>query len=660
MQFLTPDEVTEQVDSQQAQKLANERYQPTPLIDALAAHVKSCWSQAQHDRQVVNNRLMDCLRARRGEYDPAKLAAIKSMGGSEVFMRLTSAKCGAARAWMSDIFTPAGDRPWRLESSPIPELPPKFKHKLIFEAVQGAMMLGVPMDQMQELVQKHEDRLKDELKQEADKRAERMSNKILDVMVEGNWREEFDAFLDDLVTYPFAIFKGPIYRRKKRLQWVDDGEGNFQPKAEYEVVREFKRVSPFDFFPSPSATDVNDDWCIERHRLTAADLAAMRGAAGYNGQGIAMALAEYRMGGLREWLSTDGERERLESRESSASHSTLIDALEWSGKLQGQMLLDWGMTADAIPDPMDEYLVSVMTVGNYCIRALVNPDPTDKNDYYKATWRTVPNSFYGEALPEMLSDCQNMCNAAARALANNMGVASGPMVYYIADRLAQGQDVSTLHPWKMFGATESRTGSTAAPVGFFQPSSNAQELMAIYERFSRYADDITGLPAYAYGSDQAAGAGRTASGLSMLMNAASKSIKQVVRSIDIGVIEPCVEKIYNHLMLDPTVDKGMKGDLNCHAIGSESLLHKEANQAMQQQFLAQTANPIDMQIIGLEGRRELLREAAKGLDIPVDRVIPSDEMLELRQMEMAMQQQMQQPNPQNSEQPQSEEQPNAQ
>lgn len=645
MQLMTPDEVTAQVDAEHAQKLANERYQPTPLIDALASHVKGCWSQAQHDRQVINNRMMACLRARRGEYDPSKLAAIKQMGGSEIYMRLTSAKCGAARAWLSDIFTPAGDKPWRLQSTPIPELPPKFKNKLIFEAVQGAMMLGVPLEAMQELVEKHEDRLKDELKQEADKRAERMGNKILDIMVEGNWREEFDAFLDDLVTYPFAIFKGPIYRRKKRLKWVDIGEGTFEPKAEYEVTREFRRVSPFDFFPSPSSVDVNDDWCIERHRLTASDLAAMRGAAGYNGQGIAMALSDYRMGGLREWLSTDGERERLESRESSASHSNLIDALEWTGKLQGKMLLDWGMAPAAIPDPLDEYLVSVMTVGDYCIRALVNPDPTDQNDYYKATWRTIPNSFAGEALPELLADCQSMCNAAARALANNMGVASGPMVYYMADRLAQGQDVSTLHPWKIFGATESRTGSTAAPVGFFQPSSNAQELMAIYERFTRYADDITGLPAYAYGSDQAAGAGRTASGLSMLMNAASKSIKQVVRSIDVGVIEPCVRKVYNHLMLDPTIEPTMKGDLQIHAIGSESLLHKEANQAMVQQFLAQTANPIDMQIIGLEGRRELLREATKTLDVPTDRIIPSDEMMELRQMAMAQEQALQQGQP---------------
>ncbi|MGB7996572.1 portal protein [Photobacterium halotolerans] len=629
-----------QAQADTAMKEMEGEYRPLPVMDRLAAHVKECWQQAQHDRGSLNNRMLDCLRRRKGEYSTDKLQNIRAMGGSEIYMRLTATKCISARSWLSDIFTPAGDKPWAISPTPMPDLPPHFKQKLIMTAVQGAVQLGVPLEQMQELLEKHEDRIRDEVAQESEKRAERMSQKIYDVLVEGGFRQEFDAWLDDLVTYPVAIFKGPIYRRRKRLKWVDVANGDYQPSTAFEVIREFKRVSPFDFFPSPSAVNINDDWVIERHRLTATDLSAMRGAAGYHGKGITLALNEYRLGGLREWMSVDGERSRLEGRDATANKSTTIDALEWSGKLQGKILLEWGMDARSIPDPYEEYLVSIMTVGNYVIRALVNPDPTDRMDYFKCSWRSVPNSFWGEALPEILKDCQDMCNAAARALANNMGYSSGPMVAVSQDRLAKGQDATKLHPWKVFGVTESRTGSSAAPINFFQPNSNAQELLGIYERFSRYADDITGLPAYAFGSDQAAGAGRTASGLSMLMSAASKTIKNLVRSIDIQVIEPCITKVFNHLMLDPTVDKTCKGDLQIKAIGSEALLHKEAKNQMQQQFLAMTNNPVDLQIVGLEGRRELLREAAKGLDIPVDRVIPSQEELELRQMEQAQQEMM--------------------
>jgi hypothetical protein len=56
-----------------------------------------------------------------------------------------------------------------------------------------------------------------------------------------------------------------------------------------------------------------------------------------------------------------------------------------------------------------------------------------------------------------------------------------------------------------------------------------------------------------------------------------------------------------------------------------------------------TGNPIDMQILGLEGRAEILRESAKGLNLNPDKVIPSLSVLRQRAMmaQMAMAQQQQ-------------------
>ena len=281
-----------------------------------------------------------------------------------------------------------------------------------------------------------------------------------------------------------------------------------------------------------------------------------------------------------------------------------------------------------------------MVIGDYVIRALINPDPAGKTDYHKACWSNVPGSFAGIALPESLADCQDTCNAAARALINNMGMASGPQVWVETDRLAAGEDISVMHPWKIWQTTTGAGAGSGHGIGFYQPASNANELIAIYERFSRYADDISGLPAYAYGSDTAAGAGKTASGLSMLMNAASKTIKHVVRNVDIYVIEPIVEKFYNFVMLTDG-DDSIKGDCVPKARGSEALVHKESSVMRQQELLALTANPVDMQIIGLDGRREQLREVFKSGDIPLDRIIPTKEQMQERaqQMEIAAQQQ---------------------
>jgi hypothetical protein len=55
-----------------------------------------------------------------------------------------------------------------------------------------------------------------------------------------------------------------------------------------------------------------------------------------------------------------------------------------------------------------------------------------------------------------------------------------------------------------------------------------------------------------------------------------------------------------------------------------------------------TANPIDMQIIGMDGRAELLRHAAKRLDLNVDKIVPSESVVKQRAAAAAAQQAQQQ------------------
>ena len=74
------------------------------------------------------------------------------------------------------------------------------------------------------------------------------------------------------------------------------------------------------------------------------------------------------------------------------------------------------------------------------------------------------------------------------------------------------------------------------------------------------------------------------------------------------------------------------GDLRIVAKGSSSLVVKESQQVRRNEFLQQTANPIDMQILGIPGRAAILREVAKGLDMDTDELIPDPEQLQMMQM----------------------------
>jgi hypothetical protein len=148
--------------------------------------------------------------------------------------------------------------------------------------------------------------------------------------------------------------------------------------------------------------------------------------------------------------------------------------------------------------------------------------------------------------------------------------------------------------------------------------------MGVYEKFSRLADDHSGIPAYVYGDLNVQGAGRTSSGLSMLMGAAGKGIRQVVMHIDADVVKPIVERqfIYNMRYDD---DEAIKGDVQVIAKGSINLAVKETVNLRRIEFLNATANPIDLEIMGKKGRATILREVAKGLQMTVEDVVPSRE-----------------------------------
>ena len=87
---------------------------------------------------------------------------------------------------------------------------------------------------------------------------------------------------------------------------------------------------------------------------------------------------------------------------------------------------------------------------------------------------------------------------------------------------------------------------------FFQPNSNAQELFGVYEKFTQIADELSAIPRYITGSERLGGAGRTASGLAMLMGNAAKILQTVAANIDNDVIEPAVAELYDMVMLTDT------------------------------------------------------------------------------------------------------------
>jgi hypothetical protein len=103
----------------------SEKQNARPLITGLASHVRERWTSAKDAKRELEERMLQGLRQRQGKYDPEKLADIIQQGGSEIFIQLTSVKCRAATSWLRDALLGTGsDKPWSLQGTPLPELPP--------------------------------------------------------------------------------------------------------------------------------------------------------------------------------------------------------------------------------------------------------------------------------------------------------------------------------------------------------------------------------------------------------------------------------------------------------------------------------------------------------------------------------------------------------
>jgi len=615
------------------------------LIDTigteLAAHVNDCWSRAKFAKTEITERLLQCERQRRGVYDPDKAMDIARTGGSDIYMRITDVKSRAAANWINDVMISGGRRAFQLDPSKEPELPPEISAgivDLVRMEMQAFVEAGgeVHPEAFRVRMEQVQDEIMDKMREEAKLKAFRMENKIEDQLNEGGFDAAFREFVDDFVTYPTAILKGPVIRRKKVMRWGP----NYKPIILTDFSRKIERVSPHDAFPSPNSSTIHDGYFIERHRLTRAALESMKGTPGYSNDDIDQVLERFGDTGFRQWLMGDQERDRLEGKPHSRLYTKdVIEAVEYWGSVSGKMLMEWGYKEKRL-DRHKEYEANIWVIGPFVIKAILNPDPLGARPYEIAQWVPIPGSFWGTALPEQMRDVQTLCNASARSLANNMGIASGPQAEIHVDRLPDGEDVTSMFPWKIWQTTSDRTGGGQPAVRFFQPNMNAQELMAVYQYFSKQADEVTGIPSYVYGNSASGGAGRTASGLSMLMDNAAKGIKSAISSID-AVVSSLVSRLYVHNMIYDS-DTSCKGDFKVVAKGAMGLVAKEQLQVRRNEFLQATANPVDLQIIGSQGRAYLLREVAKTLQMDTDKLVPTTEQIEFRQeqqqaMQMAMQ-----------------------
>jgi hypothetical protein len=623
---------------EEEKRQARKAEEPQVIIDDLAKHVRVFFGVAKQAKQEVENKLIEILRQIKGEYEADKLAAISSFGGSTDFIRITSQKVRDVESWITDIINPYGDRTWEIEPTPISDIPDevlnimrtRLRTRLMQQAVQQTEVQGTEfsaeqLQQTMEIVEKKVVRMmKKKVQALARQKSTNMRIKILDQYEEGGWNTAFRACITDLSRLKSCVMKGPVFKKIPRLRWEHEG-GRSIPVITFEAIPTFSRVSPFDWYPAPKSSNVHQGDAIEVEHLAPIDIQRMVGVPGYKDDVINKIIREL-PNGFKENVSIESQRQDLEKDNtiSDPMAENTYDMINFWGIVPGSLLIKAGVTKFREVDVVSSkyYSVNVKTINDQIIKEpTINPDPLGHKPYSVTSFIKNNDSQWGDCPAELMTDIQSIANASVRALVNNIAITSGPLTEMDQDRLAPGE-TGEIWPWKRIMTTNKKMQEGKA-VNFYQAKLLAAELLGVYEKFKKEADEIV-VPSF--GRTDVGGAGRTSSGLSMIMGAAARNIKLAVLNIDEDIVMPMLHRIFNFNMLFLD-DDSIKGDIRIRARGTGGVIAKEQLAVRRNEFRA-TLKPTDEQLIGTPGLAYILRKNIESLDMDVDRAMPGFDDLE--------------------------------
>lgn len=491
------------------------------------------------------------------------------------FVDSATARCG-------DILLPAGDWNFAVKKTPVPESPVAEVIQDVEDISQGDAPGegGVPDTQ-------EDDALVDE-------KVTRGETRIKDWLTETRLHVEQRKVIASAALRGTGILKGP-FPAKRTTKRVDNGE----LIVEEVIVPKSKSIDPDNFFPAPNCGDniQNGDYVCERSYLTAKQLNDLKGVPGYDDDQIAKVLAEGPKAGStdkRDLVDNDSSFEVWEYHGMiKASDLDLIDELSPAEQDQQDPEIEESDTEVITREEHEgasDRLVSVVLVlvNKKVIKGHTTPLQNKEFIYDVMVWQARANSPFGIGVARQGRVGQEMINAAARALMDNMSLSSG-VILGILDSVVHPVDGSwELTKNKMFRVKES-SGVTdiKQAISSFEVPSRQAELVAIIELGHKTMEEATGIPFILQG--QQGSAPDTVGGMNLLHQNASALLRRIARGFDENITEPHISRYYDWLLVHGDDDE--KGDIMIEAVGSSSLVKREVQALQAQQVLAMAADP---------------------------------------------------------------------
>jgi len=598
-------------------------------VDGLVSYINERYTRSEESRRKDETRWLRAYRNYRGLYGPdVKFTETEK---SRVFIKVTKTKTLAAYGQITDVLFSNNKFPLSVDPTVLPDgvvesvsSDPKgmpvtktAPREIPFGGESG---VNIPrdfnLDKLEELLGSLKDDLKDlpNLKEgpgqtptsmtfsPAMVAAKKMEKKIHDQLDETGASKHLRSTAFEMALFGTGVMKGPFATNKEYANWGEDG--TYSPLIK--TVPEAAHVSLWNFYWDPDANNTDEcQYVIERHKMSKTKLRALKQRPYFRGNVIDQLIDEgetytkkYWEDDLRDYAPNFGV-ERFE-------------VLEYWGNVDIELLQENDIV---IPDDMlsvGELQANIWYCNGKILRLVLNPFKPAKIPYYAVPYELNPYSLAGVGVAENMDDTQTLMNGFMRMAVDN-GVLSGNLVFEIDEtNLVPGQDLS-VYPGKVFR----RQGGAPGQALFGTKFPNvAAENMQLFDKARQLADESTGMPSFSHGQTGISGVGRTASGISMLMNAASGSIKTVIKNLDDYLLGPIGQAFFNfNMQFD--FDKEIKGDLEVTAKGTESLMANEVRSQRLMQFLQIASSPALMPFAKFP---YIIREIAKSMDLDPEKV----------------------------------------
>jgi hypothetical protein len=439
--------------------------------------------------------------------------------------------------------------------------------------------------------------------------ARRMEKLIHDQIEESSGSSEIRNALLEAALLGTGVIKGPFNFNKTLNRWTnDEGERQYKP-LEVRVPR-IEFVSLWDFFPDPSATTIDEcEYVIHRHKMNRSQFRALKSLPYFDKDAIRECLtmgANYEEKYYENQLRDNDNAEGVEN--------TNYEVLEYWGVMDAQSAREAGIEVPEDVDELDELQINAWITSNKVLRVVVNPFTPHRIPYHSFPYERNPYNFFGIGIAENMNDSQQIMNGHARMAIDNLALA-GSLVFDIDESALVGGQNMEVYPGKIFRRQAGMPGQAIHGLKF---PNTAPENMMMFDRFRQLADEQTGLPSYSHGQTGVQSMTRTASGMSMLLGAASLNIKTVVKNLDDFLLKPLGEAYFqwNMQFFEGSLD--VKGDLEVNATGTNSLMQKEVRSQRLTTFLQTVQNPAIAPFVKIS---KLISELAYSLDLDPDEIL---------------------------------------